>query len=96
MYVVTVEFEIRAENVDQFRAQMLLQAANSLANEEACRQFDVCFDSEDASKCFLYEKYDDRSAFDLHLSSDHFQQFDAEVSAWLVAKTVRTWRQATN
>ena len=94
MYVVTVEFEIHSDHIDAFREQMFMQAKNSLDFEEECRQFDVCFDPEDKAKCFLYEKYDDRSAFDAHLASQHFKQFDKTVCDWLKSKTVKCWQQA--
>lgn len=93
MFVVTVEFEIFAENIDQFRDEMLRQAENSLKKEQACRQFDVCFDPDSTTTCFLYEKYDDKAAFEFHLASDHFKQFDATVSHWVKTKIVRVWNQ---
>lgn len=95
MYIVTVEFEVHREHTEAFREAMMQQAANSLALEVACRQFDVCFDAEDATKCFLYEKYDDGAAFETHLASEHFKQFETKVSSWLKSKTVQIWTQAT-
>jgi quinol monooxygenase YgiN len=93
MYVVTVEFEIHHEHVDAFRAEMLAQATNSLTREVGCRQFDVCFDGDPPVHCYLYEKYDDRTAFDEHLTSEHFKSFAATVEPWIVSKAVRTWQQ---
>ena len=37
---------------------------------------------------FLYEIYRDRAAFDLHLASDHFRQFDQRSRDLVVSKTV--------
>ena len=93
MYVVTVEFEIQTENVAEFCEAILLQASNSLTRETGCRQFDVCFDPERDTRCFLYEKYDDRVAFDDHLASDHFKEFDMRIASWVVNKSVATWQQ---
>lgn len=93
MYVVTVEFEIASERIDAFRIAMRKQAAMSLQNEEACRQFDVCLDPDQSRLIFLYELYDDRSAFEKHLASDHFREFDALVSDMVVSKRVKTWVQ---
>lgn len=39
---------------------------------------------------FLYERYDDRAAFEAHLASTHFKTFDAMVAPCLEAKTVAT------
>lgn len=93
MYVITVEFEIHAEHVDAFRKEMLLQASNSLTHEDGCQYFDVCFEHDNPAKCFLYEKYSDRAAFDAHLETEHFKHFDATVASWLKSKTVHTWKQ---
>ena len=95
MYIVTVEFELHPDHVDAFRKEMLLQARNSLTQEEGCRHFDVCFDPADKTRCFLYEKYDDQAAFDFHLATDHFLQFDATVTPWVITKTVKHWNLST-
>jgi len=89
MFVVAVEFVIYQEHVDAFRQQVLLQSENSLKLEEACRVFDVCFDPECPTDCFLYEVYDDRAAFDRHRETIHFSNFNATVTPWVVSKDVR-------
>ena len=91
MLVVTVIFKIRADSVAAFRKVMAEQARNSLAKEEACRRFDICYDDKRPERCFLYEIYDDQAAFDAHLASDHFKNFD-KVSAPLVeSRVIDTW-----
>ncbi|MEM8672130.1 MAG: putative quinol monooxygenase [Planctomycetota bacterium] len=91
MFIVTVEFEVDPSHVFAFRNAMKKQASDSLTLEPSCHQFDVCFDPENESRCFLYERYSDRSAFNAHLASDHFQRFDQTVSAWITKKTVQLW-----
>ena len=91
MFVVTVIFEVEAESSGAFRTAVLEQAHNSLTKEESCSRFDVCFDPERADRVFLYEIYDDRAAFDRHLASAHFADFDRRVAPWVVSKTVETW-----
>ncbi len=92
MYVVTVVFEIAAGSEEAFRSAVQQQAENSLTREAACRRFDVCFDPERKGRVFLYEIYDDRAAFDLHMASDHFADFDGKVADMVESKTVETWR----
>ena len=53
--------------------------------------FDVCVDPARDNFVLLYEVYSDRAAFDLHLASEHFAAFDAEVRDWVSAKTVSTF-----
>ncbi|NIA67432.1 antibiotic biosynthesis monooxygenase [Pelagibius litoralis] len=94
MFVVTVIFEVQASAADAFRSAVLQQAENSLTREKACSRFDVCFDPQRPERVFLYEIYDDRAAFDEHLASDHFADFDRRVAPWVVDKTVNTWVQS--
>ncbi len=93
MYVVTVEFEIKAEKLDEFRAQMIANATASREREPGCRQFDVCADPAKPERIFLYEIYTDRAAFDAHLATEHFKAFDRTVAPWIASKAVRTYHR---
>ena len=88
MFVITVDFEIKSEFVNEFRNRVLQQAKDSLNNEEKCLIFDVCFDEKYTNKVFLYEIYQDKNAFDDHLKSDHYLSFDKDVKNWVTKKTV--------
>ena len=88
MFVITVDFEIKSEFVNEFRNRVLQQAKDSLNNEEKCLIFDVCFDEKNTNKVFLYEIYQDKYAFDYHLKSDHYLSFDKDVKNWVTKKTV--------
>lgn len=94
MYVITVTFELREDARDAFLARVMQQARDSLGNEPGCRRFDVLTSPERPAEVFLYEIYDDRSAFDLHLASSHFRSFDAAVAPMIVAKSVQSWHLA--
>jgi quinol monooxygenase YgiN len=91
MYVIAVEFTINKEFVSQFRDRIVQQANDSLTNESECHQFDVCFDSSDQTKCFLYEKYTDEAAFEVHRNTDYFTSFAAAVEPWVASKDLKTW-----
>lgn len=88
MFAVIVRFEIWSHSVAKFQDLVLAQAANSLKLEDACHQFDVVQDSSDLSVFYLYEIYDDRAAFDVHLASAHFKQFDSEAQSMIARKEV--------
>jgi len=90
MFVVTVEFKVRPEFVAQFVPEMIANARVTATTERGCRQFDVCTDPQDAASVFLYELYDDRAAFDAHLATPHFKEFDRKTGARLVSKTAST------
>lgn len=92
MFVLAVEFKIHPANADQFREAILKQAANSLANEPDCHQFDVCFGLDDPTHCFLYEKYTDEAAVDAHRKTPYFSQFREDITPWVESKEVKSWQ----
>lgn len=93
MYAITVEFRIRPGHESAFMARMREQSENSLNREPGCRQFDVCSDPADAGRVFLYEVYSDEAAFQEHLESAHFKDFDAATAPWIESKTVAAWHR---
>ena len=60
----------------------------SVGREAACRRFDV-IEPEGRPDCVLvYEIYDDRSAFDHHLTAPHYLTFEAAGGMLCTGKTV--------
>ena len=95
MYIVTVKFTIKADHIEEFKEAMKRQAQNSLNNEEGCLQFDVCQDPADSRNFFLYEVYIDSEAFEAHLQTAHFNDFDRTVKAWTESKVAEKWHRLT-
>lgn len=91
MYVITVTFEVKPDSRSEFRAAVLAQAKNSLTREAGCRRFDVCFAEDRPDQVFLYEIYDDKAAFEAHLQTDHYKNFNAVAAPMLLDKAVNTW-----
>ena len=91
MFVITVTFVVEDTRASTFREAVLLQAENSLQKEDGCHCFDVAQDGDDPTRFFLYELYTDRAAFDLHLATAHFKEFDTTVTPWLKSKEVHSW-----
>ena len=91
MFVVTVDFVVRAGFVDAFRAEMLANARASRRDEPGCRRFDVAFSDQDRCLVFLYELYDDAAAFAAHQQTAHFMAFDARTAPWIEKKSARTF-----
>lgn len=92
-FVVTVEFVVKPQFVEDFTAAMIENASTSRRDEPGCRQFDVCALPGDRARIFLYEIYDDRAAFDVHLAAPHFKAFDAKVADWVESKSVRLYER---
>ena len=93
MYVIIVEFRIREGQEALFMVRMREQAENSLSREADCLQFDVCSDPDDPRRVFLYEVYKDEEAFQRHLATGHFNDFDATTSDLIESKTVQAWQR---
>ena len=91
MHVVTVLFETKPEFADQFKTAVMAQAENSIAREERCKRFDVCRDPDNPSRFFLYEFYEDKAAFELHLKTEHYLNFDAKTADWVSLKKPQAW-----
>ncbi|MFL9926670.1 putative quinol monooxygenase [Herbaspirillum lusitanum] len=87
MLIIAVTFTIKPEHINSFRAAMLKNASTSLAEEDGCLTFDVC-EAKEGEVIFLYERYTDSNAFDLHLRAPHFLEFDKLVTPWIRAKQV--------
>ena len=93
MYVVAVLFELDPVRADVFRAAIMENAETSMREEAGCHRFDVSF-APDGLKCFLYELYTDRGAFDEHLRSPHFISFDARSRVMVLGKRVEAYELA--
>ena len=90
MFVVAVTFDIKPGHEDQFNDLVRTQARNSLTLEADCHQFDVCVDSQNSNKIFLYELYSNEDAFKAHLASDHFNAFNTNTENMVRDKQVST------
>jgi len=91
MHVITVDFTIQSQHLPAFMPLLLENAQVSRETERGCRRFDVCRDPERPERVFLYEIYDDRAAFDAHLSAAHFRAFDAVATTMVASKTVHAY-----
>ncbi|MBT3661785.1 MAG: antibiotic biosynthesis monooxygenase [Rhodospirillaceae bacterium] len=94
MFAITVTFHVQPEHIASFDTVMAAQVRNSVEREPGCHRFDVCKDPDDPARTFLYELYTDADAFQDHLASDHYKNFDATVALWLTSKAVEKWTLA--
>lgn len=93
MFIVTVTFTAKPETVDAFREAILQHARNCLEKELGCRQFDVSVSPDDPCVFFIYEVYDDETAFDIHRTSAHSAWCRATIADLVEDRDLRTWRQ---
>ena len=89
-FAITVVFELLDGAFPEFHRLVAENAALSVKLEPDCLRFDVLTPQDGAGPkhVALYEIYTDRAAFDLHLASEHFRQFDQCSRDLVVSKTV--------
>lgn len=61
-------------------------ACESLAKEAGCMAFNVLVPEDDESYVVFHEIYQDREAFDLHLTQPHFHDFERNAKHLTVGK----------
>jgi quinol monooxygenase YgiN len=91
MYIVTVIFDAVSGRADALEDALIAQAENSLRGEAACLRFDVAKDTAKPGRFFLYEIYENEAAFDAHLQTPHFLEFNKKTAEMVASKTVDRW-----
>lgn len=97
-FAITVAFELADGAFPEFHRLVSENAALSVELEPNCLRFDVLTPEHaaEAKHVFLYEIYRDRAAFDLHLASEHFRQFDQRSRDLVISKTVLAYAVREN
>jgi quinol monooxygenase YgiN len=76
-HVVVAELEVKPERLGEFVALARSFAAECLARERGCRQFQVVRLDTTPHNVLFFEVYEDAAAFDAHRASDHLVRFKA-------------------
>jgi autoinducer 2-degrading protein len=87
-FAIIVDFHLKPGARSAFRQLIDMNARISVQAEHGCRRFDVVEPRDEADRVLLYEIYDDDFAFEAHVSSPHYVQFDAESAPLIVDKSV--------
>ena len=89
-YIITVEFQVHSmEMMESFIRHVTQNAGDSLKFEPGCLRFDVLVPYDSETSIFLYEIYENKDAFELHLLSKHFEVFDRSIKKLVFNKIVR-------
>lgn len=91
MFAITVTFTVRAGQVDFFLPLVHQNARTSMTKEPGCIQFDVCYDKARPNMVFLYEVYDNEAAFQAHLASAHYAEFQKAVVDMVSHKDIHSY-----
>jgi quinol monooxygenase YgiN len=97
-FAITVAFQLEQGAFADFCRLVRENATESVRREEGCLRFDVLtpVDPTAETGVTLYEIYTDRTAFELHLASDHFKIFDERSRPLVKTKTVAAFSVAQN
>ncbi len=85
---VFVDFRLKPGAQSAFRRLVDANARASAARERGCRRFDVVEPRGEPDRILLYEIYDDAAAFNVHLGSTHYAEFEAESTPLIAGKSV--------
>jgi quinol monooxygenase YgiN len=75
MFVIVVLCRVKPDKIEAFKEAALDDARHSVLDEPGCLRFDVVQEDEDPTKFWLYEVYQDRAAFDHHLTTPHLHRW---------------------
>src|SRR5215210_7553792 len=89
-FVLVVHMKV-AEGNEERAAQIIPEFAQASRAEPGCELYIPCRDPEDPSSYVFFEQYRDRTAFDEHGASDHFQRLAAGELFGLMESRERTF-----
>jgi (4S)-4-hydroxy-5-phosphonooxypentane-2,3-dione isomerase len=87
-YVITVDFFLHPGALDPFLKMIRENARKSVEDEPGCHRFDVMLQKGMPDHILLYEIYQDRAAFDAHIKTKHFAEFNAASAPYVRDKKV--------
>ena len=87
-FVIYVEFNLHENAVEKFMPLMLANAGASLEAEPGCERFDVLHVEGRPQQIVLYEIYRDKAAFQEHLKTRHYLEFNAATAPLVREKKV--------
>lgn len=87
-FVIVVEFTLHEGTVHKFMPLMLANAQTSMDHEPGCERFDVLHVAGRPHEILLYEIYRNKTAFEEHLKTRHFLEFNAASAPYVKDKKV--------
>ena len=82
MYVVCVHVHVKPENLEDFIAATLKNAACTIG-EPGNLRFDVNQQTDDHNRFVLYEVYRDEAGIDAHKETPHYARWRDAVAPWM-------------
>jgi quinol monooxygenase YgiN len=89
MYVVCVTAQIKSDKVQEFRAAILDNAANT-RKEPGNIRFDVLQGEDDPTRFILYEVYKTKDDFAKHQQTEHYLRWKNAATDWMTQPRTST------
>ena len=87
-FVITVDFHLHTGTLEPFLKLIKDNAHRSLTEEPGCDRFDVLIEKGAPDHIVLYEIYKNRAAFDFHVKSHHFAEFNTASQRYVRDKKI--------
>ena|SRR3990167_6341140 len=91
MFSLIATHIIQPKHRDDYLKAIKEDAIGSLRDEPGCSQFDILQDENDPNTFYLHETYLDRAAFEYHLTTPHFHQWNNTVKNWFQKEPTVLW-----
>ena len=88
-FVLVVQLEIEAGQMDAFLARAREHRDNVLSNEPGCKRFDILMPEDRGNRIFLCEEYADQAALDAHFETAYMKAY-LEDTGPMIASRERT------
>ncbi len=87
-FAIIVEFTLHEDAAPKFMPQILANAQASLDREPGCERFDVLHIAKNPNEIVLYEIYRNKAAFEEHLKTRHFIEFNSATASLIKNKKI--------
>jgi autoinducer 2-degrading protein len=77
LYINAVDVDVVPGQIENYLAAIKEVGATTIKTEPGCREFDITVSQKDPNHLFIFEVYDNATAFDAHLKSDHYKKYAA-------------------
>ena len=74
-FVLVVELEIDAVQIEQFKAAIKENGETAVRAEPGCWGFSAVFEKDNPTRVRLFEIYENADAFKAHLETPHFKKY---------------------
>lgn len=90
MHVIIVRWQVKAEQIAAFEAEMKHHIAATRRTEPGCLQFDVAVDKEKPRTYHLFEVYADDQALADHAKSPTLAAIREKIPLWVEERSIST------